>query len=157
MIVSEHGCPHRKRLEAWYERRGAWPERTIELGSYHAMLGCVIAGMGAALLPRSVLAIIAGPSRSVSGSSKIQGATALPIRPPEAVIATIRLTGHWRIWLSTATLDLEEAAHSMIGRACYNSDQLGLPRTVRMSEFEDWFYEHVVGVADLPAEVWHGA
>ena len=31
------------------------PERTVELASYHAMLGCVVAGMGAALLPRSVL------------------------------------------------------------------------------------------------------
>jgi DNA-binding transcriptional LysR family regulator len=31
------------------------PERTIELGSYHAMLGCVVAGMGIALLPESVL------------------------------------------------------------------------------------------------------
>jgi DNA-binding transcriptional LysR family regulator len=31
------------------------PERTVELGSYHAMLGCVAAGMGVALLPRSVL------------------------------------------------------------------------------------------------------
>jgi DNA-binding transcriptional LysR family regulator len=56
MIVFEHGCPHRKRLEAWYAVRGEMPERTIELGSYHAMLGCVVAGMGAALLPRSVLA-----------------------------------------------------------------------------------------------------
>jgi DNA-binding transcriptional LysR family regulator len=55
MIVFEHGCPHRKRLEAWYEGRGAWPERTVELRSYHAMLGCVMAGMGAALLPKSVL------------------------------------------------------------------------------------------------------
>jgi DNA-binding transcriptional LysR family regulator len=55
MIVFEHGCPHRQRLEAWYASRSAMPERTIELGSYHAMLGCVVAGMGAALLPRSVL------------------------------------------------------------------------------------------------------
>jgi DNA-binding transcriptional LysR family regulator len=31
------------------------PKRIVELGSYHAMLGCVVAGMGAALLPRSVL------------------------------------------------------------------------------------------------------
>ena len=31
------------------------PERIIELGSYHAMLGCVLAGMGIALLPESVL------------------------------------------------------------------------------------------------------
>ncbi len=55
MIVFEIGCPHRKLLEAWYEARGEMPERTIELASYHAMLGCVVAGMGAALLPRSVL------------------------------------------------------------------------------------------------------
>jgi len=55
MIVFEQGCPHRKRLEAWYQSVGEMPERTIELGSYHAMLGCVVAGMGAALAPKSVL------------------------------------------------------------------------------------------------------
>lgn len=55
IIAFEHGCPHRKRLEDWYALRDQMPERTIELGSYHAMLGCVAAGMGVALLPRSVL------------------------------------------------------------------------------------------------------
>jgi DNA-binding transcriptional LysR family regulator len=56
VLVFENGCPHRKRLEHWYAKRGEIPERTIELGSYHAMLGCVAAGMGIALLPESVLA-----------------------------------------------------------------------------------------------------
>ena len=55
VLVFENGCPHRKRLENWYAKRGEMPERTIELGSYHAMLGCVVAGMGIALLPESVL------------------------------------------------------------------------------------------------------
>ena len=55
IIAFEHGCPHRKRLEDWYALRDQMPERTIELGSYHAMLGCVAAGMGVALLPKSVL------------------------------------------------------------------------------------------------------
>ena len=55
VLVFENGCPHRKRLEDWYAKRGEMPERTIELGSYHAMLGCVVAGMGIALLPESVL------------------------------------------------------------------------------------------------------
>jgi DNA-binding transcriptional LysR family regulator len=55
IIVFEHGCPHRERLENWYASRREMPERTIELGSYHAMLGCVAAGMGIALLPKSVL------------------------------------------------------------------------------------------------------
>ncbi len=55
MIVFELGCPHRRLLEAWYSSKGEMPERTIELASYHAMIGCVLAGMGAALLPKSVL------------------------------------------------------------------------------------------------------
>jgi len=56
IIVFEQGCPHRRKLEAWYAALGELPERTIELGSYHAMLGCVLAGMGAALIPKSVIA-----------------------------------------------------------------------------------------------------
>jgi len=54
-LVFEHGCPHRKRLEDWYTSRNEMPERTIELASYHAILGCVVAGMGISLIPRSVL------------------------------------------------------------------------------------------------------
>lgn len=55
IIVFEHGCPHRKRLEDWYAHRGEMPERTIEIASYHAMLGCIVAGMGISLIPKSVL------------------------------------------------------------------------------------------------------
>ncbi len=55
ILVFEHGCPHRRQLESWYAARGETPERIVELGSYHALLGCALAGMGAALLPRSVL------------------------------------------------------------------------------------------------------
>lgn len=55
MLVFEQGCPHRRLLELWYEKRGEIPQRTIEIGSYHAMFGCVLAGMGAALVPKSVI------------------------------------------------------------------------------------------------------
>lgn len=55
IIAFEHGCRYRQRLERWYESRGEMAVRTIELASYHAMLGCVVAGVGIALLPRSVL------------------------------------------------------------------------------------------------------
>jgi DNA-binding transcriptional LysR family regulator len=55
IIAFEQGCPHRKRLEEWFARRGVMPERTIEMSSYHAMLGCIVVGMGISLLPRSVL------------------------------------------------------------------------------------------------------
>ncbi len=47
---------------------------------------------------------------------------------------------------TSATLDLEEATYSMIVRACHNFDLLGLPRTAKMRKFEDYFYEHVVGL-----------
>ena len=55
IIVFEHGCPHRKRLEDWYASRCEMPKRTIEIASYHAMLGCIVAGMGISLIPKSVL------------------------------------------------------------------------------------------------------
>lgn len=55
VLVFEHGCPHRKLLEQWFAQQKDVPERTIQMGSYHAMLGCVLAGMGAALVPHSVI------------------------------------------------------------------------------------------------------
>ena len=48
----------------------------------------------------------------------------------------------------SVTLDLEEAASSMIVRACHNYDLLGLQRSAKMREFENWFDEHVIGPAD---------
>ena len=72
IIAFEHGCPHRKRLEDWYALRDQMPERTIELGSYHAMLGCVVAGMGVALLPRSVLTTFPG-EQAAEGPSPAAG------------------------------------------------------------------------------------
>ncbi|NNE80011.1 MAG: LysR family transcriptional regulator [Silicimonas sp.] len=55
LLVLERGCPHRARLEAWSAQAGWQPGRVIELGSYHAMFGCVLAGMGVALVPESVI------------------------------------------------------------------------------------------------------
>ncbi len=55
VVTFEVGCPHRARLEAWFDSHEAKPEELIEMNSYHAMLGCVLVGMGVALLPRSVL------------------------------------------------------------------------------------------------------
>ncbi len=55
MLAFHPGCPHRKRMEDWFAAEGVTIERVVELASYHAMLGCAVAGMGAAFLPRSVL------------------------------------------------------------------------------------------------------
>jgi DNA-binding transcriptional LysR family regulator len=56
IIAFEQGCSYRKRLEEWYAACGAIPEHVIEMNSYHSMLGCVVARMGIALLPKSLLA-----------------------------------------------------------------------------------------------------
>jgi DNA-binding transcriptional LysR family regulator len=55
IMVFENGCPWRKRLEEWFAATGDMPERKIEITSYHAMLGCVVVGMGISVVPRMVL------------------------------------------------------------------------------------------------------
>jgi DNA-binding transcriptional LysR family regulator len=55
LLAFEAGCPHRQRLEDWFARAAVAPERIIEMSSYHAMLGCAVAGMGVALIPKGVL------------------------------------------------------------------------------------------------------
>jgi DNA-binding transcriptional LysR family regulator len=55
VLAFEPGCSYRKRLEDWFAKSGEMPERIIEMSSYHAILGCAVARMGIALLPRSVL------------------------------------------------------------------------------------------------------
>ncbi|MDJ0948161.1 MAG: LysR substrate-binding domain-containing protein [Alphaproteobacteria bacterium] len=63
MVAFEVGCPHRRWLEEWYRDRGQIPERTIEMTSYQALLGCVLVGMGITLLPNSVLNIFPAHER----------------------------------------------------------------------------------------------
>ena len=49
------GCSYRRRLEAWLGRSNVIAERVMEYGSYHAIVACVAAGGGIAIIPRSVL------------------------------------------------------------------------------------------------------
>lgn len=77
------------------------PERVIELGSYHAMLGCVVAGMGAALLPKSVLttfperrrlsvhALPAGENRARTVLIRRKGAGSANVQALAAILAGV--------------------------------------------------------------------
>lgn len=49
------GCSYRRRLEAWLGRAGVSPERVMEYGSYHAIVACVAAGSGIAVVPKSIM------------------------------------------------------------------------------------------------------
>jgi DNA-binding transcriptional LysR family regulator len=55
VLAFEPGCSLRQRLEDWFAHHGEMPDRIVEITSYHAMLGCAVAGMGISLLPRNVL------------------------------------------------------------------------------------------------------
>ncbi len=63
LLVFGEGCAYRRRLEAWFSDNNAFPDRLIEIASYHAMLGCVVAGMGIALVPIRVLESLPARSR----------------------------------------------------------------------------------------------
>jgi DNA-binding transcriptional LysR family regulator len=49
------GCSYRRRLERWFAEGGVSPARIAEFGTYEAIIGCVAAGMGVAMMPREVL------------------------------------------------------------------------------------------------------
>jgi DNA-binding transcriptional LysR family regulator len=63
VLAFPSGCAYRRRLETWLARIGATPERVMEYGSYHAIVACVAAGCGIAIVPRSVLAVMRNPGQ----------------------------------------------------------------------------------------------
>ncbi|MBV8679299.1 MAG: LysR family transcriptional regulator [Aquitalea sp.] len=56
VVAFPHGCAYRRVLVDWFSGQGLSPERFLDLASYHAMVACVAAGTGVALVPESVLA-----------------------------------------------------------------------------------------------------
>jgi DNA-binding transcriptional LysR family regulator len=55
LIAFANGCSYRKRLEDWLGAAEVMPVRTLEFGSYQAMIACVAGGTGFAMVPRSLL------------------------------------------------------------------------------------------------------
>ena len=59
MIAFEAGCAYRRYLEQWLLETGIVPGNIIPVSSYLAILACVSAGTGYAVVPQSVLDIVA--------------------------------------------------------------------------------------------------
>ena len=55
LVVLRAGCSYRQRLEEVLARRGIVGLRRLEFGTLEAIFGCVAAGLGVTLLPRSLL------------------------------------------------------------------------------------------------------
>ena len=55
VIAFPNGCAYRRRLNRWLGEANAAAVRVLDLSSYHAIVACVGAGAGIALVPESVL------------------------------------------------------------------------------------------------------
>ena len=55
VIAFANGCSYRRRLEMWLATESIQPDHVMEFQSYHAIVACVAAGSGIAVVPRSVL------------------------------------------------------------------------------------------------------
>jgi DNA-binding transcriptional LysR family regulator len=55
LIAFPNGCAYRRVLQRWLKRDSLATLRLLELSSYHAIVACVAAGAGIALMPESVL------------------------------------------------------------------------------------------------------
>lgn len=55
ILAFAQGCSYRQRLEAWLAQQGIRPQRLLELASYQAIIACVAAGTGWAIVPLSLL------------------------------------------------------------------------------------------------------
>jgi DNA-binding transcriptional LysR family regulator len=86
------GCSYRRRLELWLGRAGVSPERVMEYGSYHAIVACVAAGCGIAVVPQSVI-------RAVRPEKEVR----IHALPKEIARAKTQLA--WRQGHSSSALD----------------------------------------------------
>jgi DNA-binding transcriptional LysR family regulator len=66
LVAFAQGCSYRRVLEDWLAAAGVRPARVLELASYHAIVACVAAGTGFAIVPRSVL------DASAAGTAVVQ-------------------------------------------------------------------------------------
>jgi DNA-binding transcriptional LysR family regulator len=98
------GCSYRRRLETWLGRSGISPERVMEYGSYHAIVACVAAGSGIAVVPQSVIRALR-PEKEV----RIQAL------PKDIALAKTQLV--WRQGHSSSALNALKATLSPAARA----------------------------------------
>ena len=86
LLAFPTGCSYRRRLEAWLARANVTAERVMEYGSYHAIVACVAAGGGIAVVPRSVL--------RACGAEAQLGVHALPAAVSRARTLLVWRRGH---------------------------------------------------------------
>lgn len=92
VIAFAAGCSYRRRLEDWLSRADVAPGRVMEFASYHAIVACVAAGAGVAVVPQSVI-------RAVQTDAEVA------IYPLPAKVAVARTFLVWRPGHASTALD----------------------------------------------------
>lgn len=87
LIAFAHGCSYRQRLQEWLGAGQVLPARTLDMGSYPAIIACVAAGTGCAIVPVSVL-------QSLRAADLVQ---------PHALPARIRRNRTHLVWQGEAS------------------------------------------------------
>lgn len=90
MVAFATGCSYRKRLEDWLGASSLLPTRILELASYQAMIACVAAGTGFAVVPLSLL-------MSLKAANEVQ---------QHALPASVRRNHTHLVWHGTASTAL---------------------------------------------------
>jgi DNA-binding transcriptional LysR family regulator len=98
VIAFSAGCSYRRRLEEWLGGAGVVPSQVMEFGSYHAIIACVSAGAGIAIVPRSVLKVANAEKQLMVGR--------LPARTANARTMLAWRAGHQSIALEALRAEL---------------------------------------------------
>ncbi|MDU0154504.1 glutamate biosynthesis transcriptional regulator GltR [Bacillus cabrialesii] len=88
MLVFREGCSYRAKLNNILQEEGLLPVKLMEFGILEAIIGCVSAGLGISLLPRSIIAAHEkqGRIRSHAISDKYSLVTTMFIRRKDTLI-----------------------------------------------------------------------
>ncbi|MGG1241705.1 hypothetical protein BSBH6_02149 [Bacillus subtilis] len=88
MLVFREGCSYRAKLNNILQEEGLLPVKLMEFGILEAIIGCVSAGLGISLLPRSIIAAHEkqGRIRSHTISDKYSLVTTMFIRRKDTLI-----------------------------------------------------------------------
>lgn len=104
VIAFATGCSYRRILEDWLGMAAIVPDRVLELGSYHAIVACVAAGSGIAIVPRSVL----GAVRAENEVTILP----LPARVARARTCLVWRAGHQSVALDALQRELKKASNT---------------------------------------------
>jgi DNA-binding transcriptional LysR family regulator len=102
LIAFSTGCTYRRLLEAWLGSSAVMPDRVLELGSYHAIVACVAAGAGIAIMPRSVLEVVHAHDEVA--------VFALPPQVARSKTCLVWRTGHFSVALNALRSELAPLA-----------------------------------------------